>query len=257
MQGAGRLIAGLALTLGAAALAPVALAQAVVVRSTGPSAASYPKGKKLAAGETVKLQPGDVVTVLDKAGSRVLRGAGSFAMDSRVLRDRGIIPLLSRSLKSPQAVRAGAVRGASPADTADSPLPSSIWVADIDQGGNVCVPEGSDLFLWRAKNGARRFTWLGEADGGGMVRLAWPPRTSAIAWPVSTLPVIPGRSYLGYDDGMTDKSVDFDIVAIAPDQVPQDADALASLLLDRGCTVQFDLLASALERNSDDAAGGQ
>ena len=91
-------------------MAPTVLAQAIVVRSTGPSAATYPKGKKLAAGTSVTLKTGDMVTVLDKAGSRVLRGAGSFTMDSRVLRDRGIIPLLSRSLSSPQAVRAGAGR---------------------------------------------------------------------------------------------------------------------------------------------------
>jgi len=257
MRGASRLIAGLALALGAAALAPAALAQAIVVRSTGPSAANYPKGMKLAAGASIMLQAGDVVTVLDKAGSRVLRGVGSFAMDSRVLRDRGIIPLLSRSLSSPQAIRAGAVRGASSGDTAVSPIPSSIWISDIDRGGKVCVPQGSDLYLWRAKNGARRFTWLGEADGGGTVRLAWPPRTSAIAWPVATLPLIAGRSYRTNDEGAGDDFVDLEIVSLAPDAIPQDADALAALLYDRGCEVQFELLATALERNSDDAADGQ
>lgn len=256
MAGARNLLAALALTLGAAAMAPAALAQAIVVRSTGPSAASYPKGKKLGAGAKVVLQAGDVVTVLDKAGSRVLRGAGNFAMDSRVLRDRGIIPLLSRSLSSPQAIRAGAVRGASSGDTADSPIPSSIWLADIDRGGKVCVPQGSDLYLWRSKNGARRFTWLGEADGGGTVRLAWPPRTSAIAWPTAVLPLIPGRSYRSNDDGVADKFVDLEVVSLAPESIPQDADALATLLYERGCAVQFDLLATTLERTSDEAVGG-
>lgn len=257
MLGARKLVAGLALALGAAALAPAVLAQAIVVRSTGPSAASYPKGMKLPAGASIKLRAGDVVTVLDNAGSRVLRGAGSFAMDSRVLRDRGIIPLLSRSLSSPQAIRAGAVRGAAAGDTADLPLPSSIWLADIDRGGKVCVPQGSDLYLWRSKNGARRFTWLGEADGGGTVRLAWPPRTSAIAWPVSTLPLIAGRSYRTSDEGASEEFVDLEVVSLPPNSVPEDADALAGLLLERGCEVQFELFATALERNSEDAVGGQ
>lgn len=257
MAGARKLVAALALALGAAALAPVALAQAVVVRATGPSAEKYPKGTKLAAGAKVLLVAGDVVTVLDKAGSRVLRGAGTFAMDSRVLRDRGIIPQLSRSLKSPQAIRAGAVRGGSSGPAAQSPIPSSLWIADIDKGGKVCVPQGSDLYLWRAANGDRRFTWLGEADGGGTVRLAWPPRTSAIAWPVATLPLIAGRSYRSNDDGVTDKWVDLEVVRLASEAIPQDPAALATLLFDRGCAVQFDLLAGALDRTSEVAVGGQ
>lgn len=257
MAGARHLLAALALSLGAAAMSPAALAQAIVVRSTGPSAENFPKGKRLPAGAKVVLQAGDVVTVLDKAGSRVLRGAGSFAMDSRVLRDRGIIPTLSRSLSSPQAIRAGAVRGASSGDTADSPIPSSIWLADIDRGGRVCVPKGSDLYLWRSKNGARRFTWLGEADGGGTVRLAWPPRTSAIAWPTVTLPLIAGRSYRSNDDGAADTFVDFSVISLAPDAIPQDPNDLAGLLFERGCAVQFELLANALERTSDEAAGGR
>ena len=237
-------------------MAPTVLAQAIVVRSTGPSAETYPKGKKLAAGTSVTLKAGDMVTVLDKAGSRVLRGAGSFTMDSRVLRDRGIIPLLSRSLSSPQAIRAGAVRGGSSRDAADSPIPSSIWIADIDRGGKVCVPQGSDLYLWRSKNSARRFTWLGEADGGGTVRLAWPARTSAISWPTSILPLIAGRSYRSNDDGVADKFVDLEVVSLAPDAIPQDADALAALLFERGCAVQFELLANALERTSAEAVSG-
>lgn len=257
MRGVNRLVAGFALALGAIALAPAALAQAIVVRSTGPSATKYPKGMKLAAGAKVMLDAGDMVTVLDKAGSRVLRGKGSFAMDGRVLRDRGIVPLLSRALKSPPAVRAGAVRGGASGGSAQSPLPSSLWIADIDKSGKVCVPQGSDLYLWRATNDTRRFTWLGEADGGGTVRLAWPPRTSAISWPVATLPLIAGRSYRSNDDGVADKWVDLELIQLAPEAIPQDADALAALLFERGCTVQFDMLAAALERTADAAAAGQ
>ena len=88
-----------------------AVAQAVVVRSTGPTAVNYPRGKRLAANATVTLKAGDVVTVLDKAGTRVLRGAGSFTLTGAVNRDRGTAALLARSLSNPASVRAGAVRG--------------------------------------------------------------------------------------------------------------------------------------------------
>ncbi|OYX93873.1 MAG: hypothetical protein B7Y74_08575, partial [Novosphingobium sp. 35-62-5] len=66
----------------AAAVSSETMAQAVVVRSTGPTAVNYPKGKRLPANASVVLKAGDVVTVLDKAGTRVLKGAGTFVMDS-------------------------------------------------------------------------------------------------------------------------------------------------------------------------------
>src|SRR5687767_8423130 len=82
------LLAGVA-AAAALAAAGVAHAQGVVVRSTGPSAAQYPQGKRLPANAKVTLRSGDRLTVLDKAGTRVLSGPGSFTLDSSVARDRG------------------------------------------------------------------------------------------------------------------------------------------------------------------------
>ncbi|OZA58497.1 MAG: hypothetical protein B7X78_08945, partial [Sphingomonadales bacterium 39-62-4] len=58
-------VAGMA-ALAGMAIAGSAMAQSVVVRSTGPSAGAYPQGKKLPAHATVVLKGGDQVTVLDK-----------------------------------------------------------------------------------------------------------------------------------------------------------------------------------------------
>lgn len=230
-----------------ASVAGQAHAQAVVVRSTGPSAVNYPKGKRLAANVPVTLKAGDVVTVLDKAGTRVLRGAGTFALDGVVNRDLAAAALLARSLSNPASVRAGAVRGAADA-SAESPLPVSIWLADTDEGGNVCVPRGSDLYLWRANAERRSFSWLTEASGGEMVRMQWPPRTLGIAWPKTMLAPQEGRTYRAYDEAAPDKAVEFRIVMIEPEAVPADAAALGTLLLDNGCKAQFDWLAATLEQ---------
>ncbi|MBA4353594.1 MAG: hypothetical protein C0409_02770, partial [Novosphingobium sp.] len=167
------IMAALALGIG---VSVQALAQAVVVRSTGPTAVNYPKGKRLPANATVTLKAGDVVTVLDKAGTRILRGAGTFTLTGSVNRDRGAAALLARSLSNPASVRAGAVRGAAE-PTGQTVLPVSIWLADTEQGGTVCVPRGSDLYLWRSQSARRSFTWLTEATGGEMVRMQWPPKT--------------------------------------------------------------------------------
>jgi hypothetical protein len=146
-----------------------AMAQAVVVRSTGPSAVNYPKGKRLPAAAQVTLQAGDIVTVLDKAGTRVLRGAGTFSLTVTINRDRGGAALLARSLSNPASVRAGAVRGAGD-EMGGTVMPVSIWLADTEQGGTVCVPRGSDLYLWRTDSERRSFSWLTEALFNSLTR---------------------------------------------------------------------------------------
>ena len=223
-----------------------ALAQAVVIRSTGPSAVNYPKGKRLPSTETVVLKAGDIVTVLDKAGTRVLRGAGTFTLNATINRDRGGAALLARSLSNPASVRAGAVRGAG--DTSgENVLPVSIWLADTVQGGNVCVPRGSDLYLWRGDGAKRSFTWLTEATGGEMVRMQWPPRTVGIAWPKTMLAPQEGRTYRIFDETTPEVAAEFRIVMLEPEVVPADAASLGTLLLDNGCRAQFDWLATTLE----------
>ena len=227
------------------ALAGTAAAQAIVVRATGPSAAKFPKGMKLGAGASISLLAGDVVTVLDRVGTRVIKGKVTVAIDSQVLRDRGLVTLLSRSLSNPRTIRAGAVRGGAPAGPAPM-APKSVWLADIDKGGKVCVPQGSGLYLWRGENGAQRLSWLSEAEGGAMVRLQFPPQTSGISWPSGSLPLVAGRSYRINGDTAADKAVEFEVVSLAPDAIPDNAADLGSLLLANGCSVQFDMLADSL-----------
>ena len=238
------ILAAIAL-FGSTALAGTAVAQAIVVRATGPSAAKFPRGMKLGAGASISLQAGDVVTVLDRVSTRVIKGKATVAIDSQVLRDRGLVTMLSRSLSNPRTIRAGAVRGGRP--TGPAPMvPKSVWLADIDKGGKVCVPQGSGLYLWRGENGAQRLSWLSEAEGGAMVRLQFPPQTSGISWPSGSLPLVAGRSYRINGDAAGDRAVEFEVVSLAPDAIPDNAAELGSLLLANGCAVQFDLLADSL-----------
>ncbi len=234
----------------ATAVAGSACAQAIVVRSNGPSTAKYPKGMKLAAGASVTLQDGDMLTVLDRVGTRVMKGKATYSIDSQVLRDRGMVNVLSRTLSNPRTIRAGAVRGGTPAGRASegvAPMaPKSVWLADIDKGGKVCVPQGSGVYLWRGANAAQRLSWLSEAEGGAMVRLQFPPQTSGISWPNGSLPLVAGRSYRINGDSASEPTVEFEIVSLAPDAIPDNAVDLGSLLLANGCAIQFDMLADML-----------
>lgn len=246
-------LGALALAMGLAMATP-ALAQAVVVRSTGPSAASFPAGKRLSANTSVTLQAGDVVTVLDKVGTRVLRGQGTFPVDGPLNRDRGSAALLARSLSNPVSVRAGAVRGA-PAEVASGePIPVSIWLADIDKGGRICLPRGSDLYLWRSNSAQRRFVWLGESDGGGTVRVALPSRTAGVAWPQTMVPLADAHTYRVADEADPNKGVELRLVVLDPEVIPADAAGLGTLLLDNGCKAQFEWLAASLDGDEGSAA---
>ena len=248
--------AGIRLTALVATLAVPAAAHAdsVVVRASGPSAAKYPLGRKIAANTQIRLEAGDVVTVLDRVGTRVLKGKGDFTLDGKVARDAGIVAMLSRSLSNPAAVRAGAVRGVARPVQPASMQPRSIWLANIDRGGKLCVPQGSGAYLWRDASDAGRVSWLGEAEGGATVRISFPTATSGVAWPTASLPLITGRRYTVTDEGKSDAATEFEVVSLAPDSIPADAAELGSLLLANGCTAQFEALADTLGKVEEVAA---
>src|SRR5690349_12193219 len=103
-------LGAIAMALVAASL-PLAQAQAgVVIAVSGPSAKTYPVGRKVGATDKIVLQAGDTLTVLDEKGTRVLRGAGTFTLSAKAGEDRsGAFALLTRQ-RSAQRMRTGAVR---------------------------------------------------------------------------------------------------------------------------------------------------
>jgi hypothetical protein len=232
--------------------AACAQAQSIVVRSTGPSATSHPKGQRLAHGAVVTLRDGDVVTILDKVGTRVLRGPGTFRLDGVIVRDNGMAARLSRSLGDPAALRstlrAGAVRGLGNGGTATEPLPETIWLADVDAGGNVCVPKGSRAYLWRHTNGSGRSGSLVTADDRVKLNVQWPEQSWGTAWPIGAMPLADGNTYRFNGEEPISKAVEFRIVVLDSATLPVDAAGLGALLLDKGCAAQFDWLVSSLER---------
>src|SRR4051794_30738387 len=61
------------------AAASAAAADILVVRSTGPSSASYPPGKRLPDNARLTLQAADQLMLLDGRGTRMVRGPGTFS----------------------------------------------------------------------------------------------------------------------------------------------------------------------------------
>jgi hypothetical protein len=244
--------------LAAAALlagATAAQAQSVVLRSTGPSAASYPQGKKLPANAKVTLRAGDKLTVLDKAGSRVLSGPGSFTLNGVVARDGGSSPKVGTVLAGGGVrARTGAVRGAPGLAAVAQPAtngPDSVWYIDVSKGGAYCVTEPASLVLWRPNRAEEASGKLGVL-GTKPVEITWRKGNPLKQWPVDKVPVVDSTRYTFSDPLGPNVTITLHLVGPVP---PADELSVASLLADRGCKAQLDVLANAATA-SGSAAGG-
>ena len=242
-QGAAKALLAAAGAVGMLAAASAAQAQSIIVRSSGPSAAAYPQGKKLPANARVTLKAGDKLTVLDKAGSRVLSGPGSFTLDGTVARDAGAATRVAGVIGGGAArTRTGAVRGAGAArSTAPSASgPDSVWYVDVSKGGIYCVADPASLVLWRP-NRAEEATGKLSLAGGKPVEVTWKKGNPLKLWPGSDLPVTDGARYTFSDPVGPNVTIAVRLIG-AP---PADELAVATLFADKGCMAQLDVLANA------------
>lgn len=238
-----------ALALGAVlglgvAVSGTAMAQSMVVRSAGPSAAQYPAGKKLPANTKVVLKASDRVTVLDKAGTRVLSGPGTFTLDGAVKRDQTqstqIASLLSTS-GGASRTRTGAVRGAPSEAKPSVPRSPNLWFIDASQSGKFCVAEPNRLLFWRASVTDDVNLKLSSATGA-KADLLWKKGSGNRVWPFAEVPVVSGSSYtLTGPDGAARK---IDLVVLP--SVPAEVDELAGTLIENGCENQLGLLVETM-----------
>lgn len=180
----GAAAAALALSL---SFAGAAVAQTVVVSSSGPSARSYPAGRSLPAGSKITLGAGDTLTVLDSRGTRTLRGPGSFGAQASSARvNRGFASLVATPSRR---ARTGAVRR--PGEQVNAP---NLWFADIANGGAFCVADKAAVQLWRRD--MQQAAELTVADGAGRnASLSYRVGQNALPWPAS-LPIAEGASYV-------------------------------------------------------------
>jgi hypothetical protein len=217
-----RPLAAAALLAGASA----ATADILVVRSSGPSAKSYPPGRRLPESARLVLKGGDQLIVLDGRGTRIVRGPGTFAAGA---------PAVGRIASAPAAdrrARIGAVRGL---DTGEL-RPPSIWHVDVARSSNVCVADPAKVTLWRGDT-ARALTLNIGAAGGRTKALGWPPGSSTLAWPAD-LPVADGSEYrLSWSGGKAPTTIRFKTMPAKPAGLED----MAQTLIRNRCDAQLDL----------------
>jgi len=211
-----------------ASAAASAAANVLVVRSSGPSAKSYPPGRSLPDNARLALQGGDTVVLLNARGTRTFRGPGTFSPAQAVQAS-------ARTVQGSNGRRAriGAVRSAGIVPTS----PTTIWHIDVSQGGTMCLASTSDVMLWRPE-AAEATTVTIVGPNRASHDLAWPAGSTTAAWPAQ-LPIADGAVYELRQAGV---AVPTRVTFKTLQSAPSDIQAVAEALIRNRCQEQLDLL---------------
>ena len=222
----------LAIASAALLVSTSAAAAVLVVRSSGPSAATYPPGKALPDTHMLKLKPSDTVVLLDSRGTRTLRGPGSFSVLASAAPTASSANTAGTSARR---VRLGAVRGAGT---------RSVWQADLSRSGNVCVANPSELTLYRADASNAADVTLVDSTGK-KAEVHFEASQSDAAWPAA-LPVTSGTriNVSGLEAPAT-----LTLRVLSP--VPSGLEGMAQSLIRADCQAQLDVLINTFSTRSE------
>jgi hypothetical protein len=215
MSSVKNILAGAALSFAALGFLGSTPAQAgVVVKSSGPSAETYPVGKKL-----------DDAASTHRVGARGASKRTAFAMLTRQ--------------QSGARVRTGAVRGGATGSSTNS----NLWNIDISRPGKVCLPAGDAITFWRPSIEGGETWVLGSAISDFHLHFTFEDGSATASLSADELPLAQNRLYdLSGPAGGAKQRLEF----IALDETPQDPEDLAVALANLGCMGQLDLLSEKL-----------
>ena len=229
------------LALAATSLAAGAGAAAVlVVRSTGPSAATYPAGKALGDAQTLNLKANDMIVLLDSRGTRTLRGPGSFSTSANA--SGGATPALTAvaGQVGTRRARIQAVRTGPTGATGGR----NVWQADVSRSGTLCVANPADLGLYRPSAAAEADVILTDAAGKTAV-VHFDLGQSVARWPAD-LPVAAGSTIKVKGAG---SPATLSVKMLSP--VPSGLEGMAQSFIRNDCTAQLDVLIDIFSGSSE------
>lgn len=234
--------AGLIAAIGAGAFAIATPATAgVIVKSSGPSSADFPVGKKLKDTDRITLKAGDIVTVLGSSGTRVLKGAGTYRAGGRGKKTRARFSDLTRSV-SANRFRTGTARTGS--QDVRSP---NIWYVDVTKSGKMCVADLANVTLWRPPADDDQTYILGPKANDFHYHVSFNDDALTRRIDNERLELQEGSEYtISGPKGGAETSLTFAVL----EEVPENAEAMATTLIEQGCNIQLDLLAQAMESDA-------
>lgn len=226
-----------ALALGSA---PVVALAGTVVASSGPSAKQYPVGKKMKDTDRITLKAGDMVTILDTKGTRVLKGAGTYTVGVRGATKRSAFSALTRQ-RSSSRVRTGAVRAGVPVATG-APRNPNIWYVDVSEGGKMCLSDLSSVILWRPDNSGSASYHVANTGSEAHLSVEFSEGEAMRTLDTNRLPITEDATYRITGPGGAPTEIQF--ISLA--ESGADAEELAATLIAKGCDNQLSLLAETL-----------
>ena len=233
---------GLALA-GAMLAVPGAAAAGVVVKSTGPSAGTYPVGTKVADASTITLRAGDKITVLVNGGTKVMQGPGTFRVGEGATRTRARFARLTRQGASNRA-RTGAVRGGKAGSTA---MPN-LWLVNVAASGTTCLYDLENVRLWRPGATDGQTYTITQPDSDMTLDVNFVEKESMRTLDPEGFKLADGSTYTITGPATEEAeaaSVDVKIVALT--ETYRQPDALAAALADNGCFGQLAALGDIAE----------
>ncbi len=237
-------IGAIALAGAALAIMPTTASAGVVVKSSGPSAGTYPVGRQVADSSSITLRSGDRITVLTDSGTRVMSGPGTFRVGEGATRTRTRFSNLTRRGSSSR-VRTGAVRGAE----GGTPPRPNLWMVDVTAQGNQCMFDFDRVRLWRAvREEAQTFSIVDHASQDSLdVTFVGTEATRALD--PTGLSVVSGGTYtitspISPETGVSSKAV---VTFVELEGEPESPAELAAALYANQCTTQLALLGDMAE----------
>jgi hypothetical protein len=215
----------------------VASAKAIVLKSSGPSAKAFVPGKPIADNITVTLKAGDVVTLLDGQGTRVLKGPGTFSTTVNTQTSSNFASVLKNT--GTRQVRTGAVRGA----VSEALVrPTNVWLVDTTKSATVCVADTSAVSFWSPTGEQGGSVTLTRVSDGKSVPVELRPMQLVKAWPTAELPISDGAQYRVTRGAEAPITLRF--ATMGPN--PQGVESTISGFIRAGCNAQLDLLVEAI-----------
>lgn len=219
------------IVIAAAVIGGAALADTLVVRATGPSASSYPPGKKLPDNAKIMLKPRDVITLLDDRGTRTLTGPGIFPATTTTTSSKAtsVIAVLT-SERRDSRVRIGAVRAIEGVTDARP----NIWMVDVAKPGPVCVTDPKTVTLWRVDAAKAAQGSISEVGGKASAQISWKAGEESQPWPAGLTVSSGGRYRVANGNA---PAIEIRTFVVEP---ATDVTAMADSLMKSGCAAQFD-----------------
>jgi hypothetical protein len=246
-------VAAIAVGLGSIVSVASLKAEPIVIKYEGRNGESYKPGKKLAPNAKISLKAGEILTVLDERGTRILRGPGTFSSSSSAastVSNTSLAALIKTS--SVRRARTGAVRGeAVPTQQGGSP---NLWFVDVGKSGKICVADFENLQLWRADAEAPRQIIATNVATGNSASTRFGKGQTTAKWPSSLIPLDGANYTLGTAGEQQKTSVRLVKVAMTGEER---LDSMASKLLEQGCQTQSELLAATFVQADAGPIGGE